>query len=63
MGAVVVPPMVVRMNSLDLSERIGRRAARIEVLEWLKLQPPTIHVERVLRFIRETEAADLTPGV
>lgn len=49
------------MTALELSERIGRRDARIQVLEWAKQQPPTIHTERLLRFIRETEAADVKP--
>jgi len=45
-------------QATDLAERLGRRAARIEVLEWAQLQPPTIHVERLLRFVKEAEARD-----
>jgi hypothetical protein len=49
------------VTALEISERIGRRVARMELLEWARLQPSVIHTERLLRFIRETEAADLSP--
>jgi len=49
------------MTSLEISERIGRKAARIEVLEWARAQPETIHTERLLRFIQAREAADSRP--
>ena len=42
----------------DLAERMGRRAARMELLEWARLQPPVIHTERLLRFVQQAESAD-----